>query len=65
MATAVSVGGPVVITLILYIVVGLFTRKTRPAAYALLHSINLDSTAEEHLANDIKHDNETSQEFAS
>jgi SSS family solute:Na+ symporter len=53
MTTAISVGSPVVIALVFYIAVGLFTRKTRPAAYALLHSINLDSTTDEHLACDI------------
>lgn len=62
-AAAVSVGGPVVITLFLYIMVGLFTRKTKPAAYALLHSINLDSTANEHLACKINHLHETPLEL--
>jgi SSS family solute:Na+ symporter len=46
LTTAISVGGPVVITLVLYIVVGVFTRKTKPAAYALLQSISLDSAAD-------------------
>jgi len=59
MTTAISVGGPVVVTLVFYIAVGLFTRKTRPAAYALLQSINQDSTADEHLANRIMYNNET------
>jgi SSS family solute:Na+ symporter len=62
MATAVGVGGPVVTTFVLYVVVGLFTRRTRPTANALLHSINLDSTPDENLAHSIQNRNETSQE---
>jgi SSS family solute:Na+ symporter len=50
MATAIVVGAPVLVTLILYIVVGLFTRKTKPAAYALLICINRDLTGDEQLA---------------
>ena len=47
MAPAISVGGPVIIALILYLVVGLFTYKSKPAANALLQSINRDFTANE------------------
>jgi SSS family solute:Na+ symporter len=65
MATAISVGGPVVITLVLYVAVGLFTRETKPAADALLHSINLDFTADEQLAHDIAHSDKTLQKFTS
>jgi SSS family solute:Na+ symporter len=64
-AITISVGGPVVSALVLYMVVGLLTRKTRPAAYALLHSINLDSAADEHLACDIEDHHGTSQELIS
>jgi len=48
-ATAVSVGGPVLVALILYILVGLFTRTTKPASDELLRSINVDFTAEQEL----------------
>jgi solute:Na+ symporter, SSS family len=65
MATAISVGSPVVVALVLYIMVGLFTRKTRPVAYALLRNINLDSTAEEHLARKSEHLHETLPEHTS
>jgi len=63
MATAIYVGGPAASTLVLYIAVGLFTRKTRPEASALLHSINLDSAADEQLADDMEHHEETLQEL--
>jgi hypothetical protein len=48
------VGGPVIIALILYLVVGLFTYKSKPAANALLQSINRDFPANEYLAEDIE-----------
>jgi len=49
MATAVNVGGPVVVTLLLYLAVGLFTRKTKPAADALLESIQRDFPADQQI----------------
>jgi solute:Na+ symporter, SSS family len=64
-ATAVDVGSPVAVTFLLYIVVGLFTRKTRPPAYALLNSINLNSFADEDLAYDIQNHNKTPQVLTS
>jgi solute:Na+ symporter, SSS family len=54
MAPAISVGGPVIIALILYLVVGLFTYESKPAANALLQSINRDFPANEYLAEDIE-----------
>ena len=65
MATAVSVGSPLVVAFVLFVVVGLFTPKTRPAAYALLNSINLNSTADEDLAYDLQNRNRNSQELTS
>jgi SSS family solute:Na+ symporter len=53
LATAISVGGPVVVALLLYLAVGFFTHKTKPAANALLHSIDRDFTDEEQLAYEI------------
>lgn len=50
MTTAISVGGPVLITMILYFAVGLFTSRAKPEAEALLNSINRDLTADEQLA---------------
>jgi SSS family solute:Na+ symporter len=49
MATAINVGGPVIVTLLLYLAVGLFTRRTKPAADALLESIDRDLPAGEQL----------------
>ena len=49
MATAINVGGPVIVTLLLYLVVGLFTRRTKPAANTLLESIDRDLPADEQL----------------
>ncbi len=49
LSMAVSVGGPVVISLLLYILVGLFTRTSKPASDELLRSINIDFTAEQEL----------------
>ena len=49
-ATAISVGSPVVAATLLFVVVGLFTPKTKPAADALLRSINQDLSAAEQLA---------------
>jgi SSS family solute:Na+ symporter len=54
MATAIAVGGPVVTAMILYIAVGLITPKTKPAADALLRSINQDLSAEEQMACNIE-----------
>jgi len=53
LATAISVGGPVVVALLLYLAVGFFTHKTKPAANALLRSIDRDFTDEEQLAYEI------------
>ena len=64
-ATAVDVGSPVAVTFLLYIMVGLFTRKTRPPAYALLNSINLNSFADEDLAYKIQNHNKTPQVLTS
>ena len=50
MTTAISVGGPVVTTMVLYVAVGLLTPRAKPAAEALLNSINLDFTDNEQLA---------------
>jgi solute:Na+ symporter, SSS family len=47
MSTAISVGGPVIMALLLYLVVGLFTHKSKAAVNALLQSINWDFTANE------------------
>jgi SSS family solute:Na+ symporter len=47
MTIAVNVGGPVIVTLLLYLAVGLFTRRTKPAADALLESIHRDLPADE------------------
>ena len=49
LSMAVSVGGPVVVSLLLYILVGLFTRTSKPASDELLRSINIDFTAEQEL----------------
>jgi SSS family solute:Na+ symporter len=46
-ATAISVGGPVVTALVLYTIIGLFTRKTKPAVDTLLQSINQDFVGED------------------
>lgn len=48
--TAISVGGPVVIAIVLYVAVGIFTFKTKPEAEALLNSINRDMNTGELLA---------------
>lgn len=47
MTTAISVGGPVVAAMILYLAVGLLTFKTKPEAEALLKSINQEFTTGE------------------
>jgi SSS family solute:Na+ symporter len=49
MTTAINVGGPVIVTLLLYLVIGLFTRGTKPAADALLESIHRDLPADKQL----------------
>lgn len=49
---AICVGGPVIITIVIYIAVGLFTHRIKPAAVTLLNSINQDFAAEERLACD-------------
>jgi SSS family solute:Na+ symporter len=61
LATAISVGGPVLIALVLFLAVGLFTRKTNPAANALLQSINRDFTKAEWIAIEIEHERTVSQ----
>jgi SSS family solute:Na+ symporter len=42
MTTTLSVGGPVLVSMLLFIVVGLFTRTVKPEAEALLRDINVD-----------------------
>jgi SSS family solute:Na+ symporter len=64
MAMAITVGGPVVVTLVLYIAVGLFTRKIKPAVDELLKSINRDLTADEQLACNQKLQCKTVPEFS-
>jgi solute:Na+ symporter, SSS family len=61
MTTAISVGGPVILALLLYLVVGLFTRKTKPGAEALLETIHRDFPADEQLGSVRECRNETSQ----
>lgn len=56
MATAISVGGPVLIALILFFAVGLFTRKIKPAANTLLQSINRDFTKAEWRSIELEHE---------
>jgi len=48
-ATAINVGSPVILALLLYLAVGLFTRKTKPAAAALLENIQRDFPANQEL----------------
>jgi hypothetical protein len=50
------VGGPVLIALILFLAVGLFTRKINPAANALLQSINRDFTKAEWPSIELEHE---------
>lgn len=54
LATAINVGGPVIVALLLYLVVGLFTRRTKPASDALLESIHRDLPANEQLMDAIE-----------
>jgi SSS family solute:Na+ symporter len=42
MTTAINVGGPVLVSMLLFVVVGLFTRTVKPEAEALLRDINVD-----------------------
>jgi SSS family solute:Na+ symporter len=64
MAVAISVGGPAIVTLVFYIGVGLFTRETKPAAYALLKSINQDLTEDELLACKMELQRKAAQELS-
>jgi hypothetical protein len=52
------------VALLLYLVVGLFTHKSQPAANALLQAINRDFTANQ-LADEIGHPDEISRELIS
>jgi hypothetical protein len=61
MATAISVGSPVLVALILFLAVGLFTRKINPAANALLQSINRDFTTAEWLSIELEQKRTISQ----
>ena len=61
MATAISVGSPVLVSLILFLAVGLFTRKINPAANALLQSINRDFTTAEWLSIELEQKRTISQ----
>ncbi|HLH36107.1 MAG TPA: sodium:solute symporter family protein [Alloacidobacterium sp.] len=48
MTTAINVGGPVVVAMALYVLLGAFTSSSKPAADALLDSINRDLIADQH-----------------
>jgi SSS family solute:Na+ symporter len=48
--TVVSVGGPVVTTLFLYLLIGFFTRTTKPASDKLLFDLNNEPVVASHIA---------------